>query len=192
MHFLHPLLSKLNTHTQKSSTPQTRNLSQTEYCYLLRQTTIVSIMLALENIIAVCFGLTSVFLAVLSLYVMCRPKAAPDIPGPDLESGPRATSLFSSREYPIPASSGLLSRAPSTSAYSSRPSSAQISLHDNTHNQLRSNRPPPQRATNQLQNFGMLVPDLTFATVEPSSESAIELYQVTHLTRLISYNRSRG
>lgn len=100
-----------------------------------------------------------------------------DIPEPDLESGPRTTSLLSDRADPISISSRL-------------PSRAQISLHDGTHNHLRSIRPTPQRATNQLQNFGMLVPNLTFATVEPSSESAIELYQVTHLTRLISYNRS--
>ncbi|KAF5871294.1 uncharacterized protein Bfra_007810 [Botrytis fragariae] len=149
-------------------------------------------MLAIDDIIAICFGLTSVLLATISLYVMCKPKAAPDISGPDLESGPRTTSLPSNRAYPISASSRLPSRAPSMSAYSSLPSRAQISLHDDNHNHLRSIRSSPQRATNQLQDLGMLVPDLTFATLEPSSESAIELYQVTHSTRFISYNRSWG
>ncbi|TGO19942.1 hypothetical protein BPAE_0329g00030 [Botrytis paeoniae] len=133
-------------------------------------------MLATDDIIAICFGLTSVLLAVLSLYVTCKPKAAP---GLDLESGPRTTSLPSNR-------------APSISAYSSIPSRAQISLHGDAHNHLRSIRPTPQRATNQFRDFAKFIPAMTFATVDPPSESAIELYQVMQSTRFLSYNRSWG
>ncbi|ATZ58547.1 hypothetical protein BCIN_16g03030 [Botrytis cinerea B05.10] len=34
-------------------------------------------MLAIDDIIAICFGLTSVLLAIISLYVMCKPKSGP-------------------------------------------------------------------------------------------------------------------
>ncbi|ATZ58548.1 hypothetical protein BCIN_16g03030 [Botrytis cinerea B05.10] len=149
-------------------------------------------MLAIDDIIAICFGLTSVLLAIISLYVMCKPKSGPDIPEPDLESGPRTASLPSNRAYPISVSSNLPNRAPSFSAYYSLPSRAQASLHDRTHNHLRSIGSTPQCATNQFQDFAMFVPALTYAAVEPSPEPTIELYQVTHSANFISYNRSWG
>ncbi|KAF7926189.1 uncharacterized protein EAE98_006484 [Botrytis deweyae] len=149
-------------------------------------------MLAIDNVIAICFGLISVLLAIISLYVMCKPKAASDLSGLDLELGPRTTSLPPSRAYPNSISSSLPSRAPSTSAYSSLPSRAQISVHNDTYNHLRSIRQAPQRATNQFQNFAIFVPAMTFATAEPSPEPTMELYQVTQSARFISYNRSWG
>ncbi|KAF7889036.1 hypothetical protein EAF00_009336 [Botryotinia globosa] len=115
-----------------------------------------------------------------------------DIPGPDLESGPRATRLFSSREYPIPASSGLPSRIPSVSEYSSLPSQAHISFYDDTNSHLHSIRPVPHRATNQFQNFAMFVPAMTFATAEPIPKPTIELHQVTQSARFISCNQTWG
>ena len=115
-----------------------------------------------------------------------------DIPEPDLESGPRTASLPSNRAYPISVSSNLPNRAPLFSAYSSLPSRAQASLHDRTHNHLRSIGSTPQCATNQFQDFAMFVPALTYAAVEPSPEPTIELYQVTHSANFISYNRSWG
>ncbi|KAF7879747.1 uncharacterized protein EAF02_007917 [Botrytis sinoallii] len=136
-------------------------------------------MLAIDDIIAICFGLTSVLLGIISLYVMCKPKAAFDMPKPDLESGPRNTSLPSSRAHSISESSSL-------------PRRALISFHDGTHNNLRSIRSTPQRATNQFQDFSLFVPAVTFAAVEPSSEPTIELYQVTHSASFIPYNQSWG
>ncbi|KAF7944269.1 hypothetical protein EAE96_010671 [Botrytis aclada] len=147
-------------------------------------------MLAIDNIIAICFGLTSVLLAIISLCIMCQPKAAS---GPDLETGPggpRTTTLPPNRAYPNSVSSSLRSSPPSTSAYSSLPSRFQISLHDDTHNHPRSIRSTPQRAANQFQNPAVFVPAMAFSTVEYSPESAIKLCQVTQSTRFVSYNRS--
>ncbi|CCD47982.1 hypothetical protein BofuT4_P112920.1 [Botrytis cinerea T4] len=123
---------------------------------------------------------------------MCRARTTLDVPEPDLELGPRTTSLPSNRAYPISVSSSLPNRAPSLSAYWGPPSRAQISLHDDTYNHLLSIRSTPQRATNQFQDFAMFAPALTYAAVAPSPEPTIELYQVTHSANFISYNRSWG
>ncbi|KAF7897814.1 uncharacterized protein EAF01_008780 [Botrytis porri] len=149
-------------------------------------------MLAIDNTIAICFGLTSVLLAILSLYIMCKPRTTPDMPEPDLESGLRNTSLPLIRANSISASSSLPGRAPSIPEYSSLPGGTHFSVHNEISNNPRSIRATLQRATNQFQDFAVFVPALTFTTVEPPPKPTIELYQLTHSARFISYNQSWG
>ncbi|KAJ8068253.1 hypothetical protein OCU04_003820 [Sclerotinia nivalis] len=111
-------------------------------------------MLPTDDLIAICFGLSSIFLAILSIFIMCKQQIAPE---PDLEQGRQLTNLPPNRSSSLIASRNTPSRTSILSQNGTEIDDDSASL-----------RATPQRSAKRYQVFAMLVPAMIFGALSSS------------------------